>query len=242
LIASANPFLFYILSKLLTFDLFSFMLRSLVICKGFKACRHLASLVPQPSGTKIPIDQLGSVDHGFDDDRINKVAEPERRAFVYMVLTGARFVYAAAVRVIAFRIAGSISPSAEVLALAFTEFDTNEIELGTTVCITWRGKPVYIRKRTAEEIEMEENVPMEHLRDQELDVDRRIRPEIMVVLGICPHLGCVPLPDQGEFGGFLCPCHGSHYDYSGRIRKGPAPLNLEVPPYKFIEGDTLLLG
>lgn len=83
---------------------------------------------------------------------------------------------------------------------------------------------------------------MAHLRDQEADDERTLKPEWLIVLGICTHLGCVPLSGAGEYGGWFCPCHGSHYDASGRIRKGPAPLNMEIPPYKFIDDTNILIG
>lgn len=187
-------------------------------------------------------DELGSVDDGFFADRVDKVAEPERRAFTYFMLSGARFAYASAARLLVVKLVGSMSASAEVLALAFSEFDLSQLEVGKAVTVKWRGKPIFIRKRSAAEIAVEEAVPMSHLRDQETDEERAIKSEFIVVIGICPHLGCVPLCDQGEYSGWFCPCHGSHYDLSGRIRKGPAPLNLEVPPYKYISEHVILMG
>lgn len=199
-----------------------------------------------PAASKVSglpeIDQLGSVDDGFFADRVDKVAEPDRRAFTYFMLSGARFAYASAARLLVVKLVGSMSASAEVLALAFSEFDLSQLEVGTAVTVKWRGKPIFIRKRSQAEIEREEAVPMAHLRDQETDQERAINPEFIVVIGICPHLGCVPLCDQGEFNGWFCPCHGSHYDLSGRIRKGPAPLNLEVPPYKYLSEHMILMG
>ncbi len=135
-----------------------------------------------------------------------------------------------------------MSASADVLALASAEFDISDIDMGKTVTVKWRGKPVFIRHRTQKEISDEAAVSMSHLRDQEADEDRVHKPEWLVVLGICTHLGCVPISGAGDFNGWFCPCHGSHYDVSGRIRKGPAPLNLEVPPYKFVEDQKILIG
>lgn len=194
------------------------------------------------TATNPGLDELGSVDHGYEDDRIDKVAEPERRAFTYLMLSSVRFAYASFARLLVVKFVASMSASAEVLALAFSEFDLSHIEMGKTVTVKWRGKPVFIRRRTAAEIANEAAVPMEHLRDQEADEDRTLNPEFIIVLGICPHLGCVPMPNAGDFGGWFCPCHGSHYDVSGRIRKGPSPLNLEVPPYKFMTEHTILMG
>lgn len=188
------------------------------------------------------LDQLGSVDHAHTTDRVDKVAEPERRAFTYLMLSGVRFAYASAARVLVVKFVSSMSASADVLAMASAEFDIGEVPLGSTITVKWRGKPVFIRHRTAEEISAEGDVNMAHLRDQEADEDRTHKPEWLVVLGICTHLGCVPLSGAGDFNGWFCPCHGSHYDVSGRIRKGPAPLNLEIPPYKFTEDTKILIG
>jgi len=188
------------------------------------------------------LSELGSVDHGYTDDRVDKVAEPERRAFTYLLLSGVRFAYASTARVLVVKFVSSMSASADVLALASAEFDLSEIDEGKTVTVKWRGKPVFIRHRTADEIAGEATVSMAHLRDQESDEDRTLKSQWLVVLGICTHLGCVPLSGAGDFNGWFCPCHGSHYDVSGRIRKGPAPLNLEVPPYKFVEEAKILIG
>lgn len=201
--------------------------------------QHHRSLSTQ---TTPSIDELGSVDHGYTDDRIDHVAEPERRAFTYLLLSGVRFAYASTARVLVVKFVSSMSASADVLAMASAEFDLSEIALGKTITVKWRGKPVFIRHRTPEEIATEVAVPLGHLRDQESDEERAINPEWLIVLGICTHLGCVPLGNAGEYAGWFCPCHGSHYDTSGRIRKGPAPLNMEVPPYKFLDDTTVLVG
>jgi len=111
----------------------------------------------------------------------------------------------------------------------------------------WRGKPVFVRHRTKAEIEEASAVELSELPDPQKDADRTPRPEILVLLGVCTHLGCVPLGQKatdpkGEWGGWFCPCHGSHYDTSGRIRKGPAPTNLVIPPYKYISDDVIKIG
>lgn len=136
----------------------------------------------------------------------------------------------------------SMSASADVLALASAEFELDAIEPGTTVTVKWRGKPIFIKNRTADEIADAEAVDVSTLRDVETDAVRVQKPNWLIILGICTHLGCVPISGAGEFGGWFCPCHGSHYDVSGRIRKGPAPLNMEVPPYKFVEENKILIG
>ena len=188
------------------------------------------------------LHELGSVDHGYESDRVDKVAEPDRRAFTYLLLSGARFAYASTARVLLIRFVSSMSASADVLAMASAEFDLNAVQEGQTITVKWRGKPIFIRNRSEKEVATEAAVPMAHLRDQETDDDRVQESKWIVVLGICTHLGCVPLNNSGDFGGWFCPCHGSHYDVSGRIRKGPAPLNLEVPPYKFIGENKIRIG
>lgn len=134
-----------------------------------------------------------------------------------------------------------MAASADVLALASAEFDVGAISEGTTITVKWRGKPIFIRHRTDAEIAKEAAVNVSALRDQQTDAERAADPKWLIVLGICTHLGCVPISGAGEYNGWFCPCHGSHYDVSGRIRKGPAPLNLEIPPYT-LEGTTLVIG
>ena len=141
----------------------------------------------------------------------------------------------------------SMNPSAEVLALASTEVNLSPIEEGQAVTVIWRGKPVFVRHRTPEEIAEAENVELSELRDPQTDEERTIERPWLVMVGICTHLGCIPsgqVPGapKGEYGGWLCPCHGSHYDTSGRIRKGPAPENLPVPPYEFLDETTIRIG
>jgi len=137
---------------------------------------------------------------------------------------------------------GSMSASADVLAMAKIEVKLGEIPEGKNVTLKWRGKPLFIRHRSADEIKREEAVDASSLRDPEPDSKRVQKPNWLVVIGVCTHLGCVPIANAGDYGGYYCPCHGSHYDASGRIRKGPAPLNLEVPIYEFIDDSTLIVG
>lgn len=141
----------------------------------------------------------------------------------------------------------SMNPAADTLALASTEVDISAIKEGQSVTVTWRGKPVFIRHRTADEIKAAEGVSPAELPDPQADKDRVKKPEWLVLLGVCTHLGCVPNGQKvgeakGDFGGWFCPCHGSHYDTSGRIRKGPAPRNLDVPQYTFLSDTSLRIG
>ncbi len=139
----------------------------------------------------------------------------------------------------------SMNPAADVLALASTEVDLSKVSEGQEIKVMWRGKPVFIRHRTTEEISKAKEVGLGDLIDPEPD-DARVKKgkeQWLVMVGVCTHLGCVPLGDKaGDFGGWFCPCHGSHYDTSGRIRKGPAPLNLAVPPYEFVSDTVVRIG
>jgi len=135
-----------------------------------------------------------------------------------------------------------MNPDSSVKALATTEVDISLIQPGKSITVLWRGKPVFIKRRTQSEISEAQSVKLEELKHPEKDQDRVKKPEWLVMLGICTHLGCVPLSDKGEYKGWFCPCHGSHYDTSGRIRKGPAPVNMEVPKYTFIDDNTIKIG
>jgi ubiquinol-cytochrome c reductase iron-sulfur subunit len=168
--------------------------------------------------------------------------DPSKRAFTYFVLTGGRFVYAAAIRLAVLKFLLSMTATKDVLAMASLEVDLANIAPGQTVTVKWRGKPVFIRHRTADDIAKAQDADLKALRDPEPDEARVKVPEWLIVVGVCTHLGCVPLPNAGDYSGWFCPCHGSHYDTSGRIRKGPAPYNLEVPEYQFIEGSKVVVG
>ena len=135
-----------------------------------------------------------------------------------------------------------MNPDASVKALASTEVDISSVKPGQSITVVWRGKPVFIKRRTQEEIDKARAVTLDELKHPEKDEDRVKNPEWLVMLGICTHLGCVPLSDKCEYDGWFCPCHGSHYDTSGRIRKGPAPINMEIPEYVFLNENTIKIG
>jgi ubiquinol-cytochrome c reductase iron-sulfur subunit len=135
-----------------------------------------------------------------------------------------------------------MSPDASTLAMASSEVDIGSIPVGQIVTVKWRGKPVFISHRTPKEIEEAQNVDWKTLRDPQPDSARVKKPEWLIVIGVCTHLGCIPLGHQGDYGGWFCPCHGSQYDTSGRIRKGPAPLNLAVPEYSFLTDAKVKIG
>ena len=141
----------------------------------------------------------------------------------------------------------SMNPAKDVMANASIDVDISDIEIGKSKTVMWRGKPVFIRHRTSSEINNANTVSVDELKHFASDESRVKNPKWLVVVGVCTHLGCVPLgqkigDNKGEYGGWFCPCHGSHYDTSGRIRKGPAPLNLEVPPYEFVSDDIIKIG
>ena len=165
-----------------------------------------------------------------------------------MVATGA--LGAVGVAAVAWPFINNLNPAADTLALSTVEVNVQPIQVGQAVTVKWRGKPLFVRHRTPEEIKEAEAVPLSQLRDPQTDNSRvtdtakKVRPEWLIQIGVCTHLGCVPLGNKpgdpkGPFGGWFCPCHGSAYDTSGRIRQGPAPKNLEIPPYLFTS-DTLV--
>jgi len=162
-----------------------------------------------------------------------------RRDFIF---TASYALGAVGVGAVAWPLIDQMNPDASVKALASTEVDISGVERGQSITVLWRGKPVFIRRRTEEEIAKAKKVDLKDLKHPEKDEDRAKNPEWLVMLGVCTHLGCVPLGDKGEYGGWFCPCHGSHYDTSGRIRKGPAPTNMEVPKYEFVNSNTIKIG
>jgi ubiquinol-cytochrome c reductase iron-sulfur subunit len=141
----------------------------------------------------------------------------------------------------------SLNPAKDTLALSSIEVDLTPIQVGQSITVVWRGKPVFIRRRTPEEIAEAEAVDISTLRDKQADKDRVKKPEWLILVGICTHLGCIPQGQKvgetkGPNNGWFCPCHGSAYDTSGRIRSGPAPLNLPVPPYQFVTDTSVKIG
>ena len=168
-------------------------------------------------------------------------AEPTRRDFLY-IATGAFGAVGAAA--LAWPFIDQMNPDATTLALASIEVDLSSLEEGQAMTVKWRGKPIFIRYRTAKDIEEARAVDVATLIDPQSD-EERTKPgkeQWLIQIGICTHLGCVPLSDAGEYHGWFCPCHGSHYDTSGRIRKGPAPTNLELPPYEFVSDTVIKIG
>lgn len=183
-------------------------------------------------------------------------AETTRRDFLY-IATGAMAAVGTAAA--AWPFIDQMNPTAAVLALSTIEVDLSAIQEGQQSVVMWRSKPVFVRRRTAKEIAEAKAVPVSELPDPlarnanlaedapASDANREIKPEWLIVIGICTHLGCIPeastpqIP-QGEYGGYLCHCHGSQYDTAGRIRRGPAPENLAVPPYAFLNDTKIKIG
>ncbi len=179
--------------------------------------------------------------------------DPSKRDFLY-VATGT----AGAVGVASFvwPLVDQMNPDASTLALASIEVDVSSLEPGSAITVKWRGKPIFIRYRTDKEVEEAKAVALADLKDAEArnknvglgpatDLNRSAgegKENWIVMIGSCTHLGCVPVGLAGEYGGWFCPCHGSHYDTAGRIRKGPAPENLHIPPYNFINDTNIKIG
>jgi ubiquinol-cytochrome c reductase iron-sulfur subunit len=177
------------------------------------------------------------------DKYLRSDTSPEaKKGFSYFVVGTAMAGVGIAAKSIIQGALGMLQPTGAVLALANIEVDLSNIAEGSTVTVSWRGKPLFIKHRTPEEIETARSTPLSELPDKQTDEERAPRPEWLIVVGVCTHLGCVPLANQGEYHGWFCPCHGSHYDLSGRIRKGPAPANLEIPPYSWIDDTKILVG
>ena len=181
----------------------------------------------------------------------------ERRDFL-MIATGAFLAVGGAFSL--WPLVDQMNPDASAIALASTEVDLSPVQEGAAITVMWRGKPVFIRRRTQEEIAEAESVDLDALPDDDsrsafapgtpaTDDNRTVdgKREWLVVVGVCTHLGCIPNgqrlgENRGEYNGWFCPCHGSHYDLSGRIRKGPAAENLAVPPYQFVEDERIVIG
>ena len=182
---------------------------------------------------------------------ISETHESNRRDFLY-IATGAFAAVGAASA--AWPLIHQMNPDASVQALASIEIDMSAIPVGQTITVKWQGRPVFIRHRTPEEIKTSQETPLEDLKDpvarnaglggdaDASDANRVIQPEWLIVVGVCTHLGCIPVKYQGNYKGWFCPCHGSHYDVAGRIRLGPAPENLLVPKYEFIGNDAVRIG
>ena len=167
--------------------------------------------------------------------------DPNRRDFIHIAVVAAA---AGAAVGIVWPLVNQMNPAGDTLALASIEFDLSKVAAGQQVVLKWRGQPLFVRNRTPAEIAKAVATPLGDLPDPQTDDARHKpgKPEWLVLIGTCTHLGCVPTFGGGDYGGWFCPCHGSHYDTSGRIRKGPAPKNLEVPTYAFLSDTKVKIG
>ena len=170
---------------------------------------------------------------------MSKEIKSKRRDFLF---TTTYAIGAVGIGLTVWPLIDQMNPDSSVKALATTEVDISSVEVGKTITVLWRGKPIFIRRRTQEEIKDASAVELKDLKDPQKDSERAKNPEWLVMVGVCTHLGCVPLGNKGEYNGWFCPCHGSHYDTSGRVRKGPAPNNLEIPKYEFLDNNTIKIG
>jgi ubiquinol-cytochrome c reductase iron-sulfur subunit len=182
--------------------------------------------------------------HGAGNGSGGSGPDGTRRDFLYLA-TGATAAFGLVATV--WPLISNLSPAADVLALSSIEFDLAPVQEGQRVTVAWRGSPVFVDHRTAKQIEEARAVEVASLPDPQTDEARVKKPEWLIMIGICTHLGCVPLGQKagdpvGDYGGWFCPCHGSQYDTSGRIRKGPAPRNLDIPPYEFIADNKVRIG
>ncbi|KAM4825643.1 cytochrome b-c1 complex subunit Rieske, mitochondrial [Thomomys bottae] len=178
----------------------------------------------------------------LDSTKSSKESSEARKAFSYLVTATTTVGVAYAAKNVVSQFVSSMSASADVLAMSKIEIKLSDIPEGKNMAFKWRGKPLFVRHRTKKEIDQEAAVEVAQLRDPQHDLERVKKPEWIILIGVCTHLGCVPIANAGDYGGYYCPCHGSHYDSSGRIRKGPAPLNLEVPAYEFTSDDVVVVG
>jgi ubiquinol-cytochrome c reductase iron-sulfur subunit len=172
-------------------------------------------------------------------DKKNQIQDQSKRDFVTTTAFCAAGI-GAVCAIIPF--VDSMNPAKDVAALASIEVDISNIKIGEEKKVMWRGKPVFIKRRTQKEISDAQNVELLQLKDPEKDSDRVQKDEWLITIGICTHLGCIPLGGKGKYKGWFCPCHGSVYDTSGRIRSGPAPKNLAIPPYEFLKENLIKIG
>jgi ubiquinol-cytochrome c reductase iron-sulfur subunit len=187
-----------------------------------------------------------TVSEGHLDFRHNRLPphHADRKPFYYFVNAVTGFVAAGLIRGAVVKVVHALWPARDVVAAGVVDVDLQPIRPGQNFIARWRGKPIFIRRRTQEMIDAarKDDALLGSMRDPEKDAARVQKQEWLVTVGICTHLGCIPYPDQGLYGGYFCPCHGSHYDHSGRIRLGPATSNLKVPVYKFLDDNTIRLG
>lgn len=232
----------------------------ILACEPLKACRLMRAPVgASPKAFSVPLAAPASVRYSHTDVKVpdfsdyrradvldstksSRESAEARKGFSYLVTAATTVAVAYTAKNVVSQFVSSMSASADVLAMSKIEIKLSDIPEGKNMAFKWRGKPLFVRHRTKKEVEQEAAVDVAQLRDPQHDLERVKKPEWVILIGVCTHLGCVPIANAGDFGGYYCPCHGSHYDASGRIRKGPAPLNLEVPFYEFTSDDVVVVG
>jgi len=196
-----------------------------------------AENAPQPTTT---------VPEGALDFRSNRlpIGHADRRPWIYFLAVTTGLITTSLVRTVACKCLHTLWPAKDVFAAGIVEVDLRPVREGQNFVVKWRNKPVFVRKRTPDMIESskKDDPIAPSMREPATDAERCKKPEWLICVGVCTHLGCIPQPDAGNWGGYFCPCHGSHYDHAGRIRQGPAPKNLEVPPHAFVDEFTVKLG
>lgn len=164
------------------------------------------------------------------------------RLYTYVMVGAAGMLASVGAKNSIINLLSTLAPTSRVVAAGRIEVDLAGIPEAKNMVVKWRGKPVFIRHRTDAEVQEAEAVDWKKLRDPESDAERTQNPKWLIMVGVCTHLGCIPIGEAGDYGGWYCPCHGSHYDISGRIRRGPAPLNMEIPPYEFLGSERIAIG
>lgn len=180
------------------------------------------------------------------ENLVSPVEDEGKRDFIFLATGAAAAVGAAS---LAWPFVAQMGKAADTLAAGSIEINLDNIDEGQQLKTLWRGKPVFVRHRTAAEIEAAVTTDVADCPDPQHDNDRlvagpagKVNPKFLVMVGVCTHFGCVPVGEAGDFDGWYCPCHGSHYDTSGRIRKGPAPKNMEIPPYEYLSDTVIKVG
>ena len=203
---------------------------------------HAAPILPRYSHTDVTVPDFSEYRRDSTKDSSEYSSDIGRKAFTYVLMATGGVAAVHSTKNVVVDFLSTMGATADVLALAKIEVDLSSIPEGKNAIFKWQGKPLFVRHRSQDEVESVRSVDIASLRDPQQDEDRVQKPEWLILIGVCTHLGCVPIANAGEFGGYFCPCHGSHYDASGRIRKGPAPENLYVPKYEFQTEDLLVVG
>lgn len=217
--------------------------------KSEPAITSIAKFSPynfRPAGyaeNNMPVETTFPTGLDFRHNRL-PIGHADRRPALAFIGAATGFIGLSIIRGAVIKAVHCLWPSRDVFAAGVIEVDLRPIRMGQNFSAKWRGKPVFVRRRTPQMIALakKDDVIVASMRDPATDAQRTKKPEWLICIGVCTHLGCIPFPDQGDFGGYFCPCHGSHYDHAGRLRKGPAPLNLELPPYQFLDDFTIKVG